>query len=130
MIKDTIEIRVNGEEKEVTLVQPLGFTFMRLAITMPEEMTRSDFGDEGTDASVEVVDWVQKLTKSVTDLSEEELDGVHPEDMERLIEASTMVFAGENPPKRGSDFKVENNNDPFEGLDLDEDGTIDPGDFL
>lgn len=124
----TIEIRVDGEKQEVTLSQPQGLEFLHAVATMPDSFEQEEPDD--MEMSPEDVDWIQVMLERTTDLTRDELVyDVSVEDMHKLIESAALVFAGEEPTTSTDSFRLQKSDDPFEGLDLNDDGSVDPDDW-
>lgn len=132
MSEDTyeIELEVEDESIPVTLEEPGPLTKTRIALEAPDI---PDDKDEFMKMDPEAVDFMITLIEEVSDFPAEEslLDDLPAPEFNKLVEASSNVFMGNEPLSSSTEeFKFGGDSgSPFDDLDLNDDGSVDPDDW-
>lgn len=127
-LPETIKMKVGGEEAMIRLKPPGIVKIMHLAATRPDSMDEEILGEE---FSEEQWEWVYRWARYFTGLSESEIGELPVAIVTGIISASSNVMA-DRPPQQGSNqanaYRLDAN-DPFDALDLDNQGAVDLGDM-
>lgn len=113
---------VENVDRDVTFSQPTGLDLIRFISRAPP---MEDDEAPGAGAREEFMILAIEFT---TDLSDEEIEGLQLDGVETVMACSTRAINGDGPPSSSTDYKVESKS-PFDGFDLNDDGTLNPDDW-
>lgn len=104
---------------------------MHLMATMPDMTVEPEAWFDGPH-----FEWVLRLVYVCSDMSREQVREIQARELGRACRCATYTMTGEDaPPKRGGNrFRVDSDSEseaasPFEGLDLNDDGTVNVEEF-
>ncbi|MFB6236909.1 MAG: hypothetical protein ABEH81_00860 [Halopenitus sp.] len=91
----TIQVRVDGEEREVRISAPSGFKYAHFLLELPSNIRAVDY---------EILNWTEDVALASTQLTEEELNQIDPSQINFFIEQVLEEFneAGQTPDRKNS----------------------------
>lgn len=116
-----ISIEVDDEEIPITLERPGPLTSVHLVTLSPPMMDDPQMAFDDPFLPL----FLEELISVVSDFPPELIDELPMDAFNELVEACSLVFQGNDP----TDGRDSEGTRIFDGLDLNDDGTVDPDDW-